>query len=419
MKPARTYRQIRSRDLTMKRRQLLQLGAGLLLGGMNGVRALARSADHVIVVGGGIVGAAICYQLARRGARVTLLEKLHPAAGATGKSFAWINANVSKQPRHYHALNRLGVHAFHDLQQEIGAELPVRWGGTLEWYANEERAAELRRLARQQQAWGYPIRFVDQAEFARHEPRATPGKTLVATFSEHEGSVDSAAATRVLLRHAQAAGATLLHPCEVRGIALKGARGITLQTTQGEFHADRVVLACGVDTPQLAALAQVRAPLKPSPGIVVRSTPQPPLVQGVLVAEDSHFHQQADGRVLMGDDYDPPATEPHQQLASQPADFPGPDFSELHGQRIRSQAARYLPALADVPLESVSLCWRPVPRDDLPIIGYAPRSQQLYVAVMHSGVTLGPLVGELAAMELLEGVEIDLLAPYRPARFAG
>jgi glycine/D-amino acid oxidase-like deaminating enzyme len=55
----------------------------------------------------------------------------------------------------------------------------------------------------------------------------------------------------------------------------------------------------------------------------------------------------------------------------------------------------------------------------LPIIGYAPRSQQLYVAVMHSGVTLGPLVGELAAMELLEGVEIDLLAPYRPARFAG
>ncbi|MDH5273018.1 MAG: FAD-binding oxidoreductase, partial [Gammaproteobacteria bacterium] len=254
----------------MKRRQLLQLGAGLLLGGMNGVRALARSADHVIVVGGGIVGASICYQLARRGARVTLLEKSHPAAGATGKSFAWINANVSKQPRHYHALNRLGVHAFHDLQQEIGAELPVRWGGTLEWYANEERAAELRRLARQQQAWGYPIRFVDQAEFARHEPRATPGTTLVATYSEHEGSVDSAAATRVLLRRAQVAGATVLYPCEVQGIALKGARGITLQTTQGELHAERVVLACGVDTPRLAALAQVRAPLKPSPGIVVR-----------------------------------------------------------------------------------------------------------------------------------------------------
>lgn len=121
----------------------------------------------------------------------------------------------------------------------------------------------------------------------------------------------------------------------------------------------------------------------------------------------------------MGDDYDPPATEPHQQLASQPPGFPGPSFSELHGQRIRSQAARYLPALADVPLESVSLCWRPVPRDDLPIIGYAPQAPQLYVAVMHSGVTLGPLVGELVAMELLEGVEIDLLAPYRPARFAG
>ena len=403
----------------MKRRQLLQLGAGLLLGGLHGVRALARNADHIIVVGGGIVGASICYQLARRGARVTLLEKSHPAAGATGRSFAWINANFSKQPQHYHALNRLGVHAFHDLQREIGADLPVRWGGTLEWYATEERAAELRRLARQQQAWGYPIRFIDEAEFARREPRATPGKALAMTFSEHEGSVDSAAATHVLLRHAQAAGANVVYPCAVEGISLKGPHAVTLQTTQGEMHCARVVLACGVDTPQLAALAQVRAPLRRSPGIVVRSTPQPPWVQGVLVTEDSHFHQQADGRILMGDDFGPPASEPHQLLASQPRDFPDSSFAELHGQRIRSQAARYLPALAAVPIESVSLCWRPVPQDDLPIIGYAPQAPQLYLAVMHSGVTLGPLVGELAAMELLEGVEIDLLAPYRPARFAG
>jgi glycine/D-amino acid oxidase-like deaminating enzyme len=403
----------------MKRRQLLQLGAGLLLGGLHGVRALARGADRIIVVGGGIVGASICYQLARRGARVTLLEKSHPAAGATGRSFAWINANFSKQPQHYHTLNRLGVHAFHDLHREIGAELPVRWGGTLEWYATEERAAELRRLARQQQAWGYPIRFIDEAEFARREPRANPGKALAMTFSEHEGSVDSAAATRVLLRHAQAAGANVVYPCAVEGIALKGPHAVTLQTTQGEMHGERVVLACGVDTPQLAALVQVSAPLKRSPGIVVRSTPQPPWVQGVLVTEDSHFHQQADGRILMGDDFGPPASEPHQLLASQPQDFPDPSFAELHGQRIRSQAARYLPALAAVPIESVSLCWRPVPQDDLPIIGYAPQAPQLYLAVMHSGVTLGPLVGELAAMELLEGVEIDLLAPYRPARFAG
>ena len=402
----------------MKRRQLLQLGAGLVLGGIAGVRALARPADRIIVVGGGIVGASICYQLVRRGAHVTLLEKSQPAAGATGKSFAWINANISKLPHHYHTLNRLGVHAFHDLQQEIGAELPVRWGGTFEWYSNGERAAELRRLAHQQQEWGYPIRMVDEAEFARREPRVTPGKSLVTTFSEHEGSVDSAEATRVLLRHAQAAGASVLYPCEVEGIVLKG-RGVTLRTTQGEFHGERVVLACGVNTPQLAALARVPVPLKPAPGIVVRSTPQPQWVQGVLVTEDSHFHQQADGRVLMGDDFGPPPTEPHQQLAQQPRDFPDPSFAELHGHRIRSQAARYLPALADVPIESVSLCWRPLPTDDFPIVGFAPQAPQLYVAVMHSGVTLGPLVGELAAIELLEGVEVDLLASYRPARFAG
>ncbi len=402
---------------TMKRRQLLQLGAGLCLSAIAGVRPWARPRSHVIVVGGGIIGASICYQLSRRGAQVTLLEKTGPAAGATGKSFAWINANFSKQPHHYHLLNRLGVHAFHNLHQEIGAELPVRWGGTLEWYGDAERSEELRRLARQQQQWGYPLRFIEGDEFSRLEPRVAPGKILAATFSEQEGSVDSAEATRVLLRHAEAAGAAVRFPCEVTGITLDGNLGVTLATTSGEFRGDRLVLACGVGTPRLAALAGVRVPLTPAPGIVVRTAPQPQLVRGVLATADTHFHQQADGRFVIGDDFSPPGTEIHKLLALEPQDFPDPSFAELHGQRIRGQAARHLPQLATAQVDQVSLCWRPLPIDGFPIVGSAPRAPQLYLAVMHSGVTLGPLIGELAAMEILDGVEVDLLESYRPARF--
>ncbi len=401
----------------MRRRDLLKWSAGLLLGTLPRWHAIAAPARRVVVVGGGIVGAAIAFQLSRRGAEVTVLEKSAPAAGASGKSFAWINANFSKQPRDYHLLSRLGVLAWHGLHQQLGDPLPVRWGGTFEWYARPERAEELERLARQQQAWGYPIRLIDAGEFQRLEPQVRPGTLRAAAVTELEGAVDSGQATRVLLREAERAGAKVVYPCEVRGLARVPSGGVVADTSQGEFRADRVVLAAGVATEAMAAWIGVKVPLRASPGLVVRTAPQPPSVHGVFNTEDTHFHQQADGRFVLGDDYDPPQTRPHRLLEDHPLDFPRESLAAKHGERIRTQAARYLPSLAEAPIESVSLCWRPMPQDGYPVLGYVAGDPRLYVAVTHSGVTLAPLIGELAAMELLDGAEVDLLAPYRPARF--
>lgn len=400
----------------MKRRQFIQLGTGLALGVLAGQRTSARAKDRIIIVGGGILGASMAYHLSRRGAQVTLLERTAPAAGATGKSFAWINANFSKQPRHYHLFSRLGVQAFRTLQQEVGVDLGARWTGTVEWYTNPERAEELRRMVRQQQEWGYPIRVIGNEEFARLEPRIKPVTAVTATFSELEGSVDAAKATHALLGRAEAAGATVVYPCEVLGIDARSGSGAMLKTTRGEFQGDMAVLACGVDMPKLAALVGAHAPLVRSPGIVVRTAPQATSVRHVLVTEDTHFRQQADGRFVIGDDYGPPPTEIHRQLDAEPQGFPDRSFADLHGQRIRHQAARYLPSLANVRIDSVSLCWRPLPKDGFPIVGFAPQSSKVYLAVTHSGVTLGPLLGELAALELLDGVQVDLLEPYRPGR---
>jgi glycine/D-amino acid oxidase-like deaminating enzyme len=59
-----------------------------------------------------------------------------------------------------------------------------------------------------------------------------------------------------------------------------------------------------------------------------------------------------------------------------------------------------------------------MPKDGYPIIGAGRVCPNLYLAVTHSGVTLAPLLGELATMEILDGVEVEMLAPYRQARFA-
>src|ERR1700693_3801893 len=148
----------------MKRREFIETCAGLAVSAC--FPGMARAAtSRVVIVGGGIIGASIAYHLAKRGAQVTLLEKLRPASGATEKSFAWLNATFSKQPRNYFNLNLLGMAGWRRLEQELGGELPIQWGGSVEWYPVGEEAEQLRRDLRRHQEWGYATHLVDEGGF--------------------------------------------------------------------------------------------------------------------------------------------------------------------------------------------------------------------------------------------------------------
>jgi glycine/D-amino acid oxidase-like deaminating enzyme len=76
-----------------------------------------------------------------------------------------------------------------------------------------------------------------------------------------------------------------------------------------------------------------------------------------------------------------------------------------------------LPGLRGVAVESVTLGRRVMPVDEYPIVGFTATCPNLYIAAMHSGVTLAPLIGQLAALEILDDARVSLLEPYRPARF--
>jgi glycine/D-amino acid oxidase-like deaminating enzyme len=104
---------------------------------------------------------------------VTLLERSKPGSGATANSFAWINAK--KQPHAYFTLSQMGIEAWRELHAEIGSELPVRWGGSLEWTDTAERAAKQAETMRRFQAWGYPVHLIDQKQMRALEPNVVPG----------------------------------------------------------------------------------------------------------------------------------------------------------------------------------------------------------------------------------------------------
>jgi len=307
----------------MNRRRFLSVSAGLGAGGALLARAAAR--PRVVVVGAGIVGASIAYHLARRGAEVTVCEKERPGAGATGKSFAWINSTFSKQPRSYFELNRDGMAAWRRLERGLQGTLRVQWGGSVH------------------------------------------------------------------------------HPCAITGMEASGGRVQRVRTRAGVLETDVLVLAAGVDTPALAAMAGVSVPLKEAPGVLAHTVPLPSRLERVTLAPGAHVVQRLSGRVVTGSSF---GGSPLMAAAG------------AHGLDLLREAARFLPFLEGALVEQVTVGFRVMPKDELPIVGFADDCSNLYVAAMHSGVTLAPLVGQLAATEILDGVAVDCLRPFRLSRFA-
>jgi hypothetical protein len=93
---------------TPGRKGFIQPGTNVL-SATTAISTQGSDPEHIVVVGGGIIGAPIPFHLASRGAQVVLCERVRPAGGATEKSFAWLNASFEKQPRQYYLLNILGV----------------------------------------------------------------------------------------------------------------------------------------------------------------------------------------------------------------------------------------------------------------------------------------------------------------------
>ena len=382
------------------RRTLLQLLAGIAVAGVP--RFVRGAGDRIVIAGGGIIGANLAYRLARRGAAVTLLERARPGGGATANSFAWINATYSKQPWAYFNLNRLGIEAWQQLDRELPGELPLRWGGSVEWYADDRRAATFRDEMQRHQRWGYPAHAIDEPTLRRLEPHVEPGRVAMAAHAELEGSVDPVGVTELLLARAASLGAHIVHPAEVTGLDERNGRLRAVRTTTGDVEGDVLIIACGTDTPRVAAMAGVRVPLKESPGVLVHTPPQPRVVERVVLSPIAHMKQKPDGRIVTGSGF---------------GGTPSTDTSREAGERFLKTASEVLPAFAKSGVEKVTLGHRPLPQDEFPVIGFPASRHDVYITVMHSGVTLSPLVAQLAAIEILDGVEAEPLAPYRPARF--
>lgn len=355
------------------------------------------ASQQVVVVGAGIIGASIAWHLTAAGAAVTIVEAGKAGGVATPNSFAWINASAGNPEPYY----RLRIRAMAEWQRLAAAvpELPLVWCGGLCW---DMTPAELDAYAREHGGWGYGIRRVDRAEAGRLEPGLAAPPDLALHVAE-EGTVEPVPATLALLADAARRGARLLQGTAVTGLIRKNGAIAGVETAAGRLTADEVVLAAGAETPRLAAMADAAIPLTTPPGLIVHSRPHARLLNGLVMAPELHMRQTAGGRIVAAADYG--------------GIDPGAD-PRATARGLLAQAKAMLRGADALKLDFHTVGHRPIPRDGFPVIGRPDAAAGLYVAVMHSGITLAPAVGLFAAEEILAGRRDPLLAPYGPARFA-
>jgi glycine/D-amino acid oxidase-like deaminating enzyme len=351
---------------------------------------------QVVVIGAGIIGASIAWHLTRAGARVTVVSESGAGGVATPNSFAWINASWGN-PEIYFRLRMRAMAEWKRLANDVPG-LPLAWCGGLCFDLPPDR---LEAYAAQHSSWGYGIERVDRQQAAQIEPNLVdpPG---FAVYVADEGVAEPVATAKALLTHAEQGGARVTVGA-VERLALSNGK-VTGVVVSGEtIGADEVVVAAGTGAPAIAATAGVRLPLDTPPGLIVHSRPYRKLLNGLVHAEKLHMRQTAEGRIIAGSDF----------AGGDPGGNPQATARELFA--VTKAALRGADRLE---LDFHTVGYRPTPADGFPIISRADGIGGLYIAVMHSGITLAPAVGLFATREILDGERDTLLAPYGLERFA-
>jgi glycine/D-amino acid oxidase-like deaminating enzyme len=370
---------------------------------------------EVVVVGAGIVGAAVARELAVRGVEVTLLDRGAVSSGTTGLGEGNVLCS-DKDAGPELDLARAGLAMYGELEERLGAEARIRRKGALIVHPDEATwAAEPARLER---IGISGARLVEADEVRELEPELT-GDVHGASVFPDDLQCDPRAIARALAREAEHAGATIREGFEVRSIFRSGVRRAGGET----LSARAVVIAAGPWSAALAASAGLRLPLEPRKGQLVRLA---------ATAPDLVRHKVVDASYLCSVASDDPGLELSTVVETT---FEGDVLVGSSRERrgfdtavdpsvsdaMIARAARLFPRLGRLQPSAAWAGLRPWLPDNLPTIGPSRAVPGLWFATGHegAGVALGPVTGRLAAQLYAGEPPVVDPAPFDPDRFNG
>ena len=369
----------------------------------------------VVVVGAGIVGAAVARELAVRGVAVALLDRGAVSGGTTGLGEGNVLCS-DKDVGPELDLARAGLALYGELEARLGDEARIRRKGALIVHPEADTwAGEAERVARV----GIPeARLLDAAAVRALEPELT-GEVCGASFFPDDLQCDPRAIARALVREAAAAGADVREGVEVTAVS---PPAVVLRNGE-RVRAESVVIAAGPWSRGLAEGAGLALPLEPRKGQLVRlAAPAPGLIRHKVV-DGSYLRSVLSSGSGLEVSTVVETTWEGDVLVGSSRERRGFDTSvdAAVSEAMIDRAARLFTRVAALPVAAAWAGLRPWLPDHLPAIGPSRAVPGLWLATGHegAGVALGPVTGRLVAQLVFGEAPVVDPAPFDPDRFGG
>ncbi|WP_432520212.1 NAD(P)/FAD-dependent oxidoreductase [Kineococcus sp. SYSU DK006] len=370
---------------------------------------MPTSTARVVVVGAGVLGASAAAHLARAGASVDLVTEAGVASGASGRSLSWLNSAGARSDA-YHLLRTVGIDRWRTFAARTGLHEGLRFDGGLTWAApgeshRERHAHEL--------SIGYDSVWLSPQEVAAWTPGVDPAAVAAegAVFNPGEGWVDLPLAVGALLERFRAAGGRLRTGVGRARPVVEGGRVTGVVTGSGaSLPADAVVLATGPRAPRDLAELGVVVPDGSPVALLLRTRPVDVALRAVLNTPRVAVRPAPGGRLVLDS-----AWSEREVVVHGDGDH---EVRESTVEGLLAEASRVLAGNPVLELDGFGVGPKPIPGDGEPVVGPVDGVDGLHVLFTHSGATLGLVLGEFTAREVLTGRPNPLLAPFRPGRFA-
>jgi sarcosine oxidase subunit beta len=366
--------------------------------------------QEIAIIGGGVIGCSIAYHLARRGAKVVLIERDRLAAQASGASAGGVRQN-GRDPREM-PLAIASIARWHTLEDELEADVEFRMGGQLVVTEDRSLIPQLQQMIADQQALGLDIHFVDEGALRDLAPGLAPSITA-GIHTDDDGQASAPMTTRAFGAAAERFGARILTGVTVTAITQSGGRVTGLETTAGPIACDWLVLAAGAWSPGLAFQIDIKLPIQTMALQMMATGPAEPILRQTVGALNRRLSlkQVPNGSFVIGGGWPGDA-----DLA---AGIGTTRMESIQGSIEHSSAV--FPALAKLPLARTWIGIEALALDEVPILGPAPGFDNLTLATGFSGhgFALSPIIGQLLSEQIVDGAPSIPLDAFDLRRFDG
>ncbi|HLI07613.1 MAG TPA: glycine oxidase ThiO [Ktedonobacteraceae bacterium] len=374
-----------------------------------------KQATEVAIVGGGVEGCSIAYQLSKAGVQASVFERAEIAAEASSAAAGLLApAGVLTGPKEGAALFlaswSMTPALIKELEAVSGVQVEYQVTGSLHVVTELDGEAGLRRY---EQAWrehGANVNWITGDELHQFEPLLHP-EIDAALSIPHAASIRPRLVTRAYAEAARKLGAQFYEQTEVTGFRQSGGKVTGIETAQGGqqeiIDCERVVIATGAWSARVGSWLGLDIPVFPARGqILSLKQPATPL-RHTIFGRGLYLVPKVDNTIYVG------AT----------VEQVGFDKSNTAGGLawLLSTAIELLPELYDAALAHIWTGLRPWSGDGYPILGKAPGWENVFLATGHGagGFELSAITGKTMAELLTTGQTPPLIQPFGLERFNG